>query len=73
MDSATPALKNGACTYRFISKQMHYKPTFLHNGYMNSLEFYDNYIILFCLETNKLFDNIKYFRSMHGIVPKVVE
>ncbi len=36
---------------------MHYKKPFLHNGYMKSLEIYDNYITLFCLE-KKLFDNI---------------
>jgi hypothetical protein len=36
---------------------MHYKTPFSHNGYMKSLEFYENYITLFCLEKNKLFDN----------------
>jgi hypothetical protein len=36
---------------------MHYKTPFSHNGYMNSLKFYENYITLFCLE-KKLFDNI---------------
>jgi hypothetical protein len=25
----------------FISKQVHYKTPFLHNGYMKSLEFYE--------------------------------
>ncbi len=29
---------------------MHYKTHFLHNGYMKSLEFYENYITLFGLE-----------------------
>jgi hypothetical protein len=44
------------CTYRCISKQMHYKTPFSHNGYMKSLEFYENYITLFCKEKNKLFE-----------------
>ncbi len=60
VDSATPALQNGACTFQCILKQMHYKTPFSHNGYMNSLEFYENYenyINLFCLK-KKLFDNI---------------
>jgi len=34
---------------------MHYKTPFSHNGYMKSLEFYENYITLFCLK-KKLFD-----------------
>jgi hypothetical protein len=50
---------------------MHYKTPFSHNGYIKSLEIYENYITLFCLEKNKLFDNI--IRTMHGILPKVVE
>ncbi len=33
------------------------KTPFPHNGYMKSLEFYENNITLFCLE-KKLFDNI---------------
>ncbi len=37
---------------------MHYKTPFLHNGYMKSMEIYDNYFNLFCLEKNKLFNNI---------------
>jgi hypothetical protein len=44
---ATTALQNGACTYRCISKQMHCKIPFSH---MKSLEIYENYITLFCLE-----------------------
>ncbi len=44
VDSATTAPQNGACTYRCISKQMHYKTPFSHNVYMKSLE------TLFCLE-----------------------
>ncbi len=36
---------------------MHYKTPFSHNGYMKSLEIYENYITLFCLE-KKLFDKI---------------
>ncbi len=55
MDSATTALQNGACTYRCISKQMHYKTPFSHNCYMKSLEFYKNYITLFCLEKKLAF------------------
>ncbi len=47
VDSATTALQNGACTYRCISKQMHYKTPFLH---MKSMEIYENFITLFCLE-----------------------
>jgi hypothetical protein len=46
VDSATTPLQNGACTYRCISKQMHYKTLFSHNGYMKSLEFDENYITL---------------------------
>jgi hypothetical protein len=42
VDSATTALQNGACTYRCISKQMHYKTPFSHNVYMKSLELYEN-------------------------------
>ncbi len=49
VDSATTALQNGAWTYRCISKQMHYKTPFSLNGYMKNLEFYESYIILFCL------------------------
>jgi hypothetical protein len=58
VDSATTALQNGACTYRCISKQIHYKTPFSDNSYMKSLEFYENYITLFCMEKNKLFDII---------------
>ncbi len=57
MDSATTALQNGACTYSWISKQMHYKTPFPHKGNMKNLEIYENYITLFYLE-KKLFDNI---------------
>jgi hypothetical protein len=42
VDSVTTKLHNGACTYRSIFKQMHYKTTFSHNGFMKSLEFYEN-------------------------------
>ncbi len=34
---------------------MHYKTPFSHNGYMIGLEFYENYITLFCLEIKKTF------------------
>jgi hypothetical protein len=44
VDFATTALHNGACTC--ISKQMHYKTSFSHYGYMKSLEFYENYITM---------------------------
>ncbi len=33
VDSATTALQNGACTYQYISLQMHYNAPFSHNGY----------------------------------------
>ncbi len=36
---------------------MHYKTPLSHNGYKKSLEFYENYINLFCLEKTT-FDNI---------------
>jgi hypothetical protein len=49
VDSSTTALQNGACTYQCISKQMHYKIPFTHNG-NKSLEFYENYTNLFYLE-----------------------
>jgi hypothetical protein len=39
VDFATTALQNGACTYQCISKQMHYKTSFSHKGYMKSHEF----------------------------------
>jgi hypothetical protein len=58
VDSETTALQKGACTYQCISKQMHYKTPFSHNGYMRSVEFYENYITLFNLELNKLFENV---------------
>ncbi len=58
VDSATSALQNGAYTYRCTSKRMHYKTPFSHNCYMKSLVFYENYTTLFCMEKNKLFDNI---------------
>jgi len=48
-----PALQNGACTYQCISKQMLYKTPFLHNSYMKSLEFYDNYRTSLCSVWNK--------------------
>ncbi len=54
VDSATTALQNGACTYWCISEQMHYETTFSHNGYMKSLDFYENYITLFCLQKKTL-------------------
>ncbi len=50
VDSTTTALQNGGCTYRCISKQMHFKTLLSPNGYMKSLEIYENYITLSCLE-----------------------
>jgi hypothetical protein len=41
-----------------------------HKGYMRSLEFYENYITLFCLG-KKLFDHT--ILTMHGILPKLIE
>jgi hypothetical protein len=71
MGSATTALQNGACTYRCISKQMHYKTPFSHKSYMKSQEFYKNFITLFCLEKKKKFLTILYLlRTIHGISPK---
>ncbi len=35
VDSTTTALQNCACTYRCISKQMHYKTLLSPNGYMS--------------------------------------
>ncbi len=45
-------------TCQCISKQMHYKTPFSHKGYMKSLEFYGNYITLFCLEKQTFWDII---------------
>jgi hypothetical protein len=58
VDFATTILQNDACTYRCISKQLHYKTPFIHKGYMKSMEFYENYITLFCLEKDKLVGNV---------------
>ncbi len=56
---------NSAATLRWILQQLHSKAVlapiqtikhpFSDNGYMKSLEFYENYNTLFCLEKNKLF------------------
>jgi hypothetical protein len=40
MDSETTALQNGAYTFQYISKQIHYKIPFSHNSYMKSLDLY---------------------------------
>jgi hypothetical protein len=37
---------------------MYNKKPFSSNGSMESVEFYENYITLFFLEENKLFENI---------------
>jgi hypothetical protein len=71
--AATTALQNGACTYRCISKQMHYKTPFSHHGYMKSLEFYENYITLFCPEKKTFLTILYQLRTMNGILPKFVE
>jgi hypothetical protein len=55
VDSARNTLQNGAARYQCISKQMHYKTSFSYNGYLKSLEFYVNYITLFCLTKKKTF------------------
>ncbi len=58
VDSSTTALQNGVCTYQCISKQMHYKTPFSHNGFIKSLEFYEKYITLFYLEKKNF---LKYY------------
>jgi hypothetical protein len=57
VDSATTAFQNGACTNRCIFKQTHYKTPFSINGYMKSLEIYENYIALFCLKKTNFLIN----------------
>jgi hypothetical protein len=57
LDYAATALQNGACTYRFIPKQTHYKIPLSHKGYMKSLWFSENHITLPVLK-KKLFENI---------------
>jgi hypothetical protein len=52
---------------------MHYKTPFSHNIYMKSLEIYENYITLFCLEKKNFLTILYKLRTMHGILPKVVE
>jgi hypothetical protein len=53
---ATAALQNGACAHiGAFPKKLRYKTPFSHNGYMKSLEFYENYITLFCLEKKQTF------------------
>ncbi len=64
--SAITALQNGACTKKCISKPMQYKTPFSHNGYMESLEIYENYITLFCLE-KKNFSTIQGGSDKSGI------
>jgi hypothetical protein len=47
------------CLYTSVhSKQMHYKTTCSHKGYMKSLEFYEKYITMFFLEKKLIFNNI---------------
>ncbi len=40
---------------------------------MKSLEIYENYITLFCLEKNKLFYNIILTQNHAWHIPKVIE
>ncbi len=56
-------LISGSCWYAEMwilgrEIEVHYKTPFSHKVYMKSPEIYENYITLFCLEKNKLFDNI---------------
>jgi hypothetical protein len=67
VDSATTALQNGACTYRCISKQMHYKTPFSH---MKSLEIYENYITQFCLEKINFLQYYRNSEPFRAILPK---
>jgi hypothetical protein len=68
VDSSTTAFQNGACTYQCILKQMHYKTLFSHNGYMKSLEFYDEkYISLFYQEKTNF---LKYYINAEPCMPK---
>jgi hypothetical protein len=52
---------------------MRYKTPFANNGYMESLEIYENYITLFCLEKKHFLAILYLLRTMHGILPKVIE
>ncbi len=57
VDSSTTALQKSACTYQCISKQMHYKTPFSHNGYMKVWNFMKN-TSLCSIWKNKTFWNI---------------
>jgi hypothetical protein len=52
---------------------MHYKTPFSHNGYVKSVKIYENYIKLSCLEKKNFLTILYNLRTMHGILPKVVE
>jgi hypothetical protein len=52
---------------------MHYKTPFSLNDYMKSLDIYENYITLFCLEKTNFLTILYKLRNMHGILPKVIE
>ncbi len=54
VDSATAALQKGASIHQANAL---YKTPFSNNGYMKSLEIYENYITLFWKEKSKVFDN----------------
>ncbi len=50
VDFAITALQTGACTYRCISKQVHYKNPFQTTAIWKVWNFMTNYMIIFCLE-----------------------
>ncbi len=52
---------------------MHYKTPFSHNVYMKSLEIYENYIYLFCLEKTNFLTILYSLRTMHDKLPKGIE
>ncbi len=45
----------------------------LSHSYMKSLEFYENYITIFCLEKTNFLTISYLLRTMHGLLPKVFE
>jgi hypothetical protein len=51
---------------------MHYKTSFSHNGIIKNLEFYENYITLFCMEKTNFLTLLYKLRTMHGRLTKVV-
>ncbi len=73
VDPATTALQNGACTYQWISKQMHYKtPLFTQQLHEKSGILLKQ--LHSVLSGKKNFLAILYYlKNMHGILPKMVE